>query len=121
MRSSVRSLRAVVVLVAATLAVSGCVGTEPTFGGYGDVGDTGGYYGTFMFGCTGVEPNEAGEYVNHTLESQEFCRCVFEGLSARVPFPEVQALEREQAEADSGEFTLPRSIDSVRQECAELA
>jgi len=122
MRSSVRPLRAVVVLVVALLAVTGCVGLEPNPGNYGEVNpNNDGYYGTFMFGCTGVEANEDGEYVDWTLENPEFCTCVFEGLSERVPFSEMQALEEAQAEAEPGEFTLPRNVDSVRQSCSNLA
>lgn len=122
MRSSVRPLRAVVVLVAALLAVTGCAGLEPNPTDYGEVNDNNdGYYGTFMFGCTGVEANEDGEYVDWTLENPEFCTCVFEGLSDRVPFSEMQALEEDQAEAEPGEFTLPRNVNSVREGCSNLA
>ncbi len=122
MRSSVRSLRAVVVLLAALLAVTGCVGLEPNPTDYGEVNpDNDGYYGTFMFGCTGVEANEDGEYADWTLENPEFCTCVFEGLKDRVPFSEMQALEEDQAEAEPGEFELPRNVNTVREGCSRLA
>lgn len=132
MRPSVRPLCAVAVVIAAMFVAAGCVGTEPTFGDYGEVNpNNDGYYGTFMYGCTGVEAtgagdDPAGEYLPtedtpELLAPPAFCTCVFEGLKERVPFAEMQALEQDQAAADPGEFTLPRNVNTVREDCSNLA
>ena len=119
MRSLIRRLRTAAVPVVALAAVAGCAGIEPAPDEYGDVNtENDGYYGNFMFGCTGVEANEDGEYVDIKLENPDFCTCVFEGLKETVPFSEMQAFEEAQAEAEDGELEIPDNIDGVRQDCA---
>jgi hypothetical protein len=119
-----RTLRQLLVVAAVGVAVLGtaCGGVQSDPTGYGEVNTRNeGYYGNFMFGCTGVEANADGEYVDWTLENPDFCTCVYEGLVEKVPFSEMQELERAQADAEPGAFTLPRNVDAVRQDCARLA
>ncbi len=119
MRSVPRSLRAVVLTVAFAVPLFGCTGQTPQPKEYGDINDEAeGYYGNFMFGCTGVEPTD-GEYVDVKLESPAFCTCVFRGLKETVPFPDMEDFEKAQEDAEPGELTIPKNINSVRQKCAE--
>lgn len=119
MRQVTRRLRSLAVLSVAAVALVGCTGFESNPTEYGEVNtDNDGYYGNFMFGCTGVEANEDGEYVDVVLEDPEFCTCVFERLKETVPFSEMQQLEEAQAEAEPGEVELPEDVDAARRECA---
>lgn len=104
-----RALRAALVAVAATLVVSGC-GGEVQPRGYGDE-----YRENFMFGCTGVEPDQ-----DPTLASRDFCRCFYDGLVDRVPFDQAREFEEQQAEAESGEdIDVPEDIQRVVDRCSE--
>jgi len=124
MRPVTRAVRGLSVAAVAALALTSCAGGQPQPTGYGEpTRDGSGFYGNFMYGCTGVEPNEDGEYVDEELESQEFCRCVYEGLSdpgAGVPFSEVRAFEEAQAEAEDGDdIEVPRDIQRIMDRCAD--
>src|SRR5690349_9655667 len=104
MRPESRSVRTALLLIIGALALAGCTGAKPEPDSYGDVNTKGeGYYGNFMYGCTGVEPTD-GEYVDVKLESADFCRCVFDGLKEKVPFPDVKKFEEAQADAEPGEL-----------------
>lgn len=120
MRPFIRRLRTAAVPLVALAAIAGCAGVEPAPSEYGDVNDENdGYYGNFMFGCTGVEANEDGEYVDVELEDPAFCTCVFRGLKETVPFSEIDEFEEAQADAADGELEIPENIDAVREDCAE--
>ncbi len=126
MRPVTRALRGLTVAAVAALALTACAGGQPQPRGYGEPTDDGsGFYGNFMLGCTGVEPNDDSEYVNVELESQEFCHCVYEGLSDPgdgVPFDQVRAFEEAQAEAEDGsDIEVPKNIQRIMDECAESA
>ena len=123
MRPVSRTARALIVTAVASVALLGC-----TAGGqaaqpkeYGDINtDNEGYYGNLMFGCTGVQANAAGKYVDVELESAPFCTCVFRGMKETVPFSEAKAFDEQQADAPDGEtIKLPSSIDKVRTTCAD--
>jgi hypothetical protein len=122
MRPANRAARGLSLLVIAMVVLAGCAGGQPQPRGYGEpTTDGSGYFGNFMLGCTGVEPNEDGDYEDVRYESQEYCRCVFDGLSdpGGVPFSEVQAFEDAQGEADDpSEITVPRNIQRVMDGCA---
>ena len=96
-----------------------CTGGEAEPKDYGEVNTKGeGYYGNFMYGCTGVEPKD-GKYVDVKLESADFCRCVYDGLKEKVPFSDMQEFEKEQADAADGEIVIPKNIATVQDECAD--
>lgn len=123
MRSVSRSFRALTVAAIASVALIGCTngGQAAQPKEYGDINtENKGYYGNLMFGCTGVQANGDGEYVDVELESPAFCTCVFRGMKETVPFSEAKAFDEQQAEAEEGaEIELPASIDKVRTTCAE--
>lgn len=110
----------VVVAIAASVVLLGCTGQARQPDSYGEPNPTGeGFYGNFMFGCTGVEPVD-GDYEDPTLESQVFCRCVYDGMKETVPFPEAKAFDEAQAEVEPGEeLDIPRGIETVRERCAD--
>ena len=69
-------------------ALAGCGGQARQPDSYGSANPDGdGFYGNFMFGCTGVTPVD-GEYLETTLETKSFCRCVYDGMKDTVPFAE---------------------------------
>jgi len=114
-RNTVRLCIGVVLAVALT-ACSGQV-RDPTE--YGDANDEGkGYYGNLMYGCTGVLPDENGNYEDPSLESQNFCRCVFDGLKETVPWADAKAFDEAQAKAEPGELAVPSNINTVQERCA---
>lgn len=122
MRPSPHSVRSVAALAAAALLLAGCAAGQPRDPGeYGAINDRNeGYYGNLMFGCTGVRANEQGEYVEVTLESPDFCTCVFRGMKETVPFPDAKEFDKAQADAEEGEtIELPENINRVRTKCAE--
>lgn len=92
---------------------------EPT--SYGEANIKGeGFYGNLMYGCTGVEPDADGNYVDEKLSSSEYCRCLFEGLRDRVPFADVRDFEAAQADAEAGkEPAIPDEIARVQKDCAK--
>lgn len=116
---SPRSLSLLLALI--VMVVAGCGGTvrQPT--SYGDVNSKGeGFYGNLMYGCTGVEPDEKGRYVNEKLSSSDYCKCLFEGLKNKVPFDEVRDFEQVQADAKAGtEPEVPKRIAQVREDCSK--
>ncbi len=123
MRSVPSPARALIATLVASVALLGC-----TAGGqaaqpkeYGDINtENEGYYGNLMFGCTGVQANDDGKYVDVKLESPAFCTCVFRGMKETVPFSEAKEFDEQQAEAEDGEtIELPGSIDKVRAACAD--
>jgi hypothetical protein len=122
MRRVPPAVRCLAVLAVLAVPAAGCTGGQPQPRGYGEpTTDGSGYYGNFMLGCTGVEPNAEGDYVDVRYESQDYCRCVYDGLRdpGGVPFGEMQAFEEAQSEAaDSSEITIPRNIKGVMDECA---
>lgn len=120
-RTARRTSRIVVALAAASIALVGCTGGQSDPTEYGDVNDENdGYYGNLMFGCTGVEANDEGEYVDVTLEDPDFCTCVFRGMKETVPFADAQEFDETQAEAEEGtDITIPSNINTVRTTCAE--
>lgn len=106
------------VAVAAIALLAACGGQERQPDGYGSANPDGeGYYGNFMYGCTGVEPVD-GRYLEPVLESQQFCRCVYDGMQETVPFADAAAFEEAQAEAEPGNaIEVPSSIASVQEAC----
>lgn len=117
-----RTARHVIVVAVAALALSSCTGGQPREPDkYGDINtENEGYYGNLMFGCTGVQANDKGEYVDVKLESPDFCTCVFRGMKETVPFPDAKEFDEQQADAEEGEtIELPPGIDKVRTTCAE--
>lgn len=123
-RSRPRSLLTVITVAVAAFVLAACSPGQVQPREYGEVNSEGeGYYGNFMYGCTGVLPNEDGEYVDPTLENADFCRCVFEGLKEKVPFDQVAEFDEAQADAasDGSEVTIPKPIDEVRASCADKA
>jgi len=115
-----RALRGASLAVVAAIALAGCSGVQPQPRNYGEVTTDGsGYFGNFMFGCTGVEPDSEGRYVDVELQSEDYCRCVFAGLKEKVPFDEVRQFEEDQAEAEDGnDIEVPRNIRNVMDDCA---
>ena len=101
MNSVPRLSRLLVATAAAAISLAGCSGAQSDPTEYGSINDQNeGYYGNMMFGCTGVEANEDGEYVDETLEKPNFCRCVFRGMKETVPY--------------GADISIPRKIDAVR-------
>jgi hypothetical protein len=123
MRPAPRPVRLLIVGLVASVALVGCTGQQADPGEYGDVNtENDGYYGNFMFGCTGVEANDDGEYVDVKLENPDFCTCVFEQMMQTVPFADAKAFDEAQADAEEGtEITIPSNIDSARESCADEA
>jgi hypothetical protein len=124
MRSASRSIRRMSLLVVCAVALVGCGGQvrDPTE--YGEVNSDGeGYYGNLMYGCTGVEPNEDGDYVDwdEDLGNPAFCECLFRGLKEKVPFDDAKKFDEDQAKAEPGELTVPNGIAAVRENCGEDA
>ena len=114
--------RTVVLAALAAVALAGCSGGQPRDpDSYGEINTTNeGYYGNLMFGCTGVQANDDGKYVDVKLEDPDFCTCIFRGMKETVPFPEAQEFDEQQADAEEGaDIELPPSIDKVRTTCAE--
>jgi hypothetical protein len=124
MRPVTRAVRGVSLLAVAAIALVGCAGGQPQPREYGEANtENEGYFGNFMLGCTGVQANEDGEYVDVRYESEEYCRCVFDRLrdpGDGVPFAEMQAFEEAQADAEEGtEITVPRNINRIMNSCAD--
>ena len=126
---------AVVVLLLGGLALSACTGGQTTVRNYGDPANQGGkdYYDNFMFGCTNVEPNPSGAtpvkatsaYVppKDGFEGFDYCKCIYDGLEAKVPFSDAKAFEEEQANAKKNadgtyDITIPKNIQTVMSGCA---
>ena len=107
-----------VTIIIAALALAGCTGQAQQPDNYGSANTDGeGFYGNFMFGCTGVTPVD-GEYQDTTLESQPFCRCVYDGMKETVPFAEAKAFDEAQAAAEPGtDITVPPNIESIQERC----
>jgi hypothetical protein len=110
----------VVALVIGALALAGCGGQASQPDSYGSANPDGdGFYGNFMFGCTGVTPVD-GEYRDTTLESQPFCRCVYDGMKETVPFAEAKAFDEAQAAAEPGtDISVPSNIAAIQQRCGD--
>jgi len=105
-------------LVACALAISSCGGTVPDPKEYGDANTKNeGYYGNLMYGCTGVRANDAGNYVDVTLESTSYCKCLFAGLKETVPFAAARDFDKYQATAQPGEIKVPANIQAVQEKC----
>jgi hypothetical protein len=118
-RFSTRAARGLSLLAVTVVALSGCSGGQPQPREYGEVNtENEGYYGNFMLGCTGVEANADGEYVNVEYGSEDYCTCVFKGMKETVTFDVAQEFEEAQAEAEDGsEITVPRAIREVMDDC----
>jgi hypothetical protein len=122
MRRPSHTVRNVIVVALAAMALASCAGGQPPDpDNYGEINtDNEGYYGNLMFGCTGVQANDDGKYVDVKLESPDYCTCVYRGMKETVPFPEAKEFDEQQAEAEEGEtIELPDSIDKVRSSCGE--
>jgi hypothetical protein len=120
MRSASRSIRRMSLLVVCAVALVGCGGQVRDPDEYGDVNSDGeGYYGNLMYGCTGDEPNDAGEYKDTGLGTPAYCECLFKGLKEKVPFADAKKFDEDQAKAEPGELTVPKNIASVRTACGE--
>lgn len=120
MRPASRSIRNTVILMVCATALVGCGGVvrDPTE--YGEVNSKGtGYYGNLMYGCTGVQPNDKGVYVDTRLGSADFCKCVFKGLKETVPFPDAKKFDQAQAKEDAGKITAPSNIAKVQENCGK--
>lgn len=113
-RSTGRYRRAVIGVLGAVIAAAaliGCTGpTQPKE--YGDA-----YKENFMIGCTGVEPNEEGQFVDPSLGTVSYCECVYQGLVDTVPFDQVEAFEKQQAESEAGQIVVPANIEAVYDRC----
>lgn len=122
MRQVTRFRLTFAVLAVCFVALAGCSTALRQPSSYGDVNDQGdGYYGNFMFGCTGVEPTD-GKYVGATLESPEYCTCVFEGMKDNVPFSEAKDFEDAQADTPEGDtIEIPDDIRKVMNNCEDKA
>ena len=123
MRPLTRAIRGLSLVLVASVALVGCTGVQPQPRDYGEANTNNeGYFGHFMLGCTGVEATD-GEYVDPTIASEDYCRCVFTGLKDPgdgVPFAEMQAFEEAQAEAESGEdIEVPRNVQRIMDRCDE--
>jgi hypothetical protein len=118
-RFSTRAARGLSLLVVAVVALSGCAGGQPQPREYGEVNTNNeGYYGNFMLGCTGVEANSDGDYVDVKYESEDYCTCVFNGMKETVTFDVAQEFEEAQADAEEGsDITIPRAIREVMDDC----
>lgn len=121
--SSRRGLRgAGLSLLALLVVLAGCSSgmRQPT--DYGEINAKGeGFYGNFMYGCTGVEPTD-GKYTGAKLGSEDYCKCVFTGLKKTVDFSDVRAFEEAQAEAKADNPPkVPKGIEKVRKDCASSA
>ncbi|MCB1255978.1 MAG: hypothetical protein KDB26_02675 [Microthrixaceae bacterium] len=120
LRRQSRSFRLVIGLLGALMVLAGCSSAmrQPT--DYGDINAKGeGFYGNFMYGCTGVQPTD-GKYTNAKLGSEDFCKCIFTGLKKTVDFSDVRDFEEAQADADEDNPpTVPKGIEKVRKDCAE--
>lgn len=120
MRPVTRAVRATCLVAVAAMSLVGCTGAQQQPREYGEVTEDGtGYFGNFMYGCTGVEePNGEGIYEDPTLASDEFCRCVFAGMKETVPFDDAKQFEEDQAETPEGEtIEVPRAIQAVMDSC----
>lgn len=133
-RRPVQIVAAVVVLMLGGLALSACTGGQESVRGYGDPADQGkDYYDNFMFGCTNVEADPPGAtpvkstsaYVppQDGFEGFDYCKCIYEGLEAKVDFDEVKAFEEAQAKATKNadgtyDITIPKNIQTVMKGCA---
>lgn len=126
------SLRGTVATLAASccLVLAGCVGVQQDPTDYGEVNDQNeGYYGNWMFGCTGVEANEDGVYDTSTLpederlESPDFCTCVYLGLKEEnVPFEEMKAFDEAQENASEDDpIELPDEVVEISERCNDDA
>ncbi|MEZ5219838.1 MAG: hypothetical protein R2715_25405 [Ilumatobacteraceae bacterium] len=107
-----------VALVIGVLGLASCGGQASQPDNYGSANPDGdGFYGNFMFGCTGVTPVD-GEYRDTTLESQPFCRCVYDGMKETVPFAEAKAFDEAQAAAEQEtDISVPSNIAAIQQRC----
>jgi hypothetical protein len=105
---------------ATALMLTACGGGQPaTPDNYGEPNPDGdGYYGNFMYGCTGVLPTD-GAYVDVTLGSEAFCRCVYDGMVETVPFDEAKRFDDAQAESAPGDITIPANIAAVQEGCGD--
>ena len=105
----------VVALTAIAAACGGGQAAQPD--GYGEPNSDGeGYYGNLMYGCTGVQPVD-GKYKDSTLGSQQFCRCVYDGLKETVPFDEAKQFDEAQANSKPGEVSVPGNIERIQTNC----
>lgn len=123
MRPLTRAVRGLSMIAVVSIALTGCAGGQPQPRDYGEANTNNeGYFGHFMLGCTGVEA-EDGEYRDPTVASEDYCRCVFDGLKDPgdgVPFSEMQAFETAQAEAENSEdIKVPRNVQRVMDRCAD--
>lgn len=133
-RRPVQIVAAVLVLMLGGLALSACTGGEPRLGDYGKPSDQDAkdYYDNFMFGCTNVEPDPPGAtpvkstsaYVppQDGFEGFDYCKCIYDGLEAKVPFDDVKAFEDAQAKATKNadgtyDITIPKNIQTVMNGC----
>lgn len=122
MRRPSEFVRNVIIVAVSAVALAACTGAQASQPDeYGEVNDNNeGYYGNFMYGCTGVEANAEGEYVDVEFADPAFCTCVFRGLKETVNFGEMKEFDEAQAEAEDGEeIEIPEDIDRVRRTCAE--
>ena len=135
-RRPVQIVAATLVLVLGGLALSACTGGQTTVRNYGDPANTTGgkdYYDNFMFGCTNVEPSPPGAtpvkstsaYVppKSGFEGFDYCKCVYDGMDKKVPFPDAKAFEDEQANAKKNadgtyNITVPKNIQTVMDSCS---
>ena len=100
-------------LLAATLALAGCAGpTQPKE--YGEA-----YQANFMIGCTGVEPNEQGQFTDPTRGTVPYCECVYQGLVDTVPWEQVDAFEQQQSQEEAGQIVVPANIQTVYDRCKQ--
>lgn len=120
MRSVSRPIRRMSILMVCAVALAGCGGVVRDPDKYGDINSKGeGFYGNLMYGCTGVQPNDEGQYENPTLGSEDFCKCVFKGLKETVTFEDTKKFDQAQAKEDAGDITVPSNIAKVQERCGE--
>lgn len=121
MRPTTRTFRRLTVLAVCAVALAGCGGQVAAPKNYGEINDEGkDFYGNLMYGCTGVEPNDDGEYVDVELAQPDFCTCLYLGLEETVPFDDTKKFDEAQAEVEDGEeIEVPSNIAKVQSTCSD--
>lgn len=120
MRSVSRPIRRISLLLVCAVALAGCGGVVRDPKDYGEINSKGeGFYGNLMYGCTGVQPDDNGNYKNPKLGTEDFCKCVYKGLKQTVPFPDTKKFDEAQAKEDAGSITVPSNIANVQKKCGD--
>ena len=122
-RRPVQIVAAVVVLMLGGLALSACTGGEPRLGDYGKPSDQDTNVEADPQGATPVKSTSAYVPPQDGFEGFDYCKCIYDGLDAKVPFDDVKAFEEAQAKATKNadgtyDITIPKNIQTVMNSCA---